>query len=199
MPRHHHVACLVVLTAIPAGAAEVEAEPFTAPSWLHIESRVSPALQRKHREEQQLERMRRERAALDVRDALERQPRAEALVKLPEFRAACGDGDAPMVPDILDDTGAPVKELLQPSEVCARFTGTSADLSGLRDTLSRSDNAFVKAHPTTFRPLCDRDGYPLVGNIVQGKGASEVRTVGTYCTELRAALHDNHAAKADKS
>lgn len=44
----------------------------------------------------------------------------------------------------------------------------------------------VFAHLPKYRPLCDKDGYPLVGNVAR-KGAPEVQP-STLCEEIRSRM-----------
>jgi hypothetical protein len=57
------------------------------------------------------------------------------------------------------------------------------ELIALRGELHATQLADVRAHAKKFRPLCDADGYPLVGNI-NDKGAQTQPS--TWCAEVRA-------------
>jgi hypothetical protein len=60
-----------------------------------------------------------------------------------------------------------------------------ATLEALRDEMSQlaRDEALGKmAH---FRPLCDRDGYPLVGNLMRKAPDSEQYLPSQLCEEVR--------------
>ena len=54
----------------------------------------------------------------------------------------------------------------------------------LRSALYGTERDLAHAPSARFRPLCDAEGYPLVGNIAN-KGAHEV---GEYCADLRTTL-----------
>jgi hypothetical protein len=59
-----------------------------------------------------------------------------------------------------------------------------ADLDALRTELLNTTPDAALAQMTHFRPLCDKDGYPLVGNV-----ASKVQLPGlqpsAFCAEVR--------------
>ena len=44
----------------------------------------------------------------------------------------------------------------------------------------------ARAHPERFRALCDKDGYPLVGNLNQKSPGLEP---SQFCAEIRAKKH----------
>lgn len=54
----------------------------------------------------------------------------------------------------------------------------------LRNELWEAGRARAAASPAKFRPLCDKDGYPLVGNVAN-KG--EVYQPSQFCSDVRAA------------
>jgi hypothetical protein len=56
-------------------------------------------------------------------------------------------------------------------------------LLALRDELAPKTEAEVRANQAHFRPLCDKDGYPLVGNLARKAPDYQV---STFCSELRA-------------
>lgn len=43
----------------------------------------------------------------------------------------------------------------------------TVELGALADELASTDRAAARAELLHFRPLCDAEGYPLVGNIVR--------------------------------
>jgi hypothetical protein len=53
-----------------------------------------------------------------------------------------------------------------------------------KDRHSRSALETMKADVTRFRPLCDEDGYPLVGNVSPGKGTKGI-AVSDFCRHAR--------------
>ncbi|MBK8257985.1 MAG: hypothetical protein IPK82_35635 [Polyangiaceae bacterium] len=60
----------------------------------------------------------------------------------------------------------------------------NSPLALLRDelvSLGRIEKALLKKEH--FRPLCDKDGYPLVGNVVTGKGPQVMPS--QFCSVLR--------------
>lgn len=56
------------------------------------------------------------------------------------------------------------------------------ELLKLRTELWEAGRAGAAADPARFRPLCDKDGYPLVGNVAN-KG--EVFQPSQFCREVR--------------
>jgi hypothetical protein len=56
-------------------------------------------------------------------------------------------------------------------------------LLALRDELAPKTPAEMLANQAHFRPLCDKEGYPLVGNLAR---KSPDYQVSTFCSELRA-------------
>lgn len=58
----------------------------------------------------------------------------------------------------------------------------SAALLALRDKLLELSRAQAQKQATAFRPLCDADGYPLVGNVVRKKPTLEP---STFCADVR--------------
>jgi hypothetical protein len=58
-------------------------------------------------------------------------------------------------------------------------------LLALRDELHSTALGDVRAHSQKYRPLCDAEGYPLVGNI-NDKGVQTQPS--TWCADVRARL-----------
>jgi hypothetical protein len=60
-------------------------------------------------------------------------------------------------------------------------------LVALRGELAGAGRAGALAKVTHFRPLCDKDGYPLVGNVVMGKAEhpGDHYQPSAFCGELR--------------
>ncbi|MEZ4299220.1 MAG: hypothetical protein R3B70_29995 [Polyangiaceae bacterium] len=56
-------------------------------------------------------------------------------------------------------------------------------LIALRDELSVAGPTQALSKKAHFRPLCDKDGYPLVGNVVAGKGPAY--SVSDFCADVR--------------
>jgi hypothetical protein len=61
-------------------------------------------------------------------------------------------------------------------------SAAKADLLELRAQLAAAGRATAQAQLPKFRPLCDKDGYPLVGNLAS-KG--DVYQPSQFCAELR--------------
>jgi len=59
-----------------------------------------------------------------------------------------------------------------------------AKLHALRGTLSTIDRSNAMQQVAKFEPLCDKDGYPLVGNLVR-KGEDSYHP-SEFCKDLRA-------------
>lgn len=57
-------------------------------------------------------------------------------------------------------------------------------LLALRDELLTSGRAGALAKTAHFRPLCDKDGYPLVGNLVRKTPKPEFQP-SEFCSEVR--------------
>ena len=57
-------------------------------------------------------------------------------------------------------------------------------LLALRADLSRETRGQVK-NPDRFRPLCDKDGYPMVGNMMR-KSPNPSYEPSAFCADLRA-------------
>jgi hypothetical protein len=57
-------------------------------------------------------------------------------------------------------------------------------LLALRDEMTEQRRETVLAQSARFRPLCDKDGYPLVGNVVR-KGPSVDYQPSAFCEDLR--------------
>ena len=60
-------------------------------------------------------------------------------------------------------------------------------LIALRGQLSGTGRVGALANVAHFRPLCDKDGYPLVGNVMMGKGhdPSNQYQPSAFCGEIR--------------
>jgi hypothetical protein len=58
-------------------------------------------------------------------------------------------------------------------------------LLALRDKLLNKPRAKVLANPEPFQPLCDKDGYPLVGNLMR-KVATPDYQPSAFCRDLHA-------------
>jgi len=56
----------------------------------------------------------------------------------------------------------------------------------LRDALAVDEHDKALASMAHYRPLCDAQGYPLVGNLQRKSGQPEYQ-VSELCTEVRAA------------
>jgi hypothetical protein len=54
-------------------------------------------------------------------------------------------------------------------------------LLALRDELGTEDRASALAKAAHFRPLCDKDGYPLVGNVNRKAGVEP----SAFCADVR--------------
>lgn len=59
-----------------------------------------------------------------------------------------------------------------------------AALLALRGELGAATPEQLRSSEAHFRPLCDKDGYPLVGNLNQ-KGPPEGNTPSAFCAALR--------------
>ena len=57
-------------------------------------------------------------------------------------------------------------------------------LLGLRDEMADKGRAEALRHPERYRPLCDADGYPLVGNLVRKD--PDAYAPSQFCKDLRA-------------
>jgi hypothetical protein len=72
----------------------------------------------------------------------------------------------------------------EPSE--GRPVSNDPALMGLRMELAMRGREHALANVAHFRPLCDKDGYPLVGNVVIGKGNNPVKyQPSAFCSEIR--------------
>lgn len=56
------------------------------------------------------------------------------------------------------------------------------ELLELRSELLEAGHDRAQADLTRFRPLCDKDGYPLVGNMV---GKRDVYQPSEFCSDVR--------------
>lgn len=84
--------------------------------------------------------------------------------------------------------------LIQPASVSAMPTPAAATPApaespekaayALRNELENTTRADVMKRIAHFRPLCDKDGFPVVGNAVR-KGQPEY-TTSKFCAEIRA-------------
>jgi hypothetical protein len=87
------------------------------------------------------------------------------------------------------EVAPPAAESPQPTAVLQtppnRPTSNDPALLALRDKLMGKPRAEVLADPEPFRPLCDKDGYPLVGNLMR-KVATPDYQPSTFCADLRA-------------
>ncbi len=59
------------------------------------------------------------------------------------------------------------------------------ELHPLRDELLGAKPSQVIAGAAHFRPLCDNDGYPLVGNVAPGKSMHQVTQPSAFCATVR--------------
>ncbi len=84
--------------------------------------------------------------------------------------------------------------MLLSSAVGASPEEPTATQARLRDELRTIDRSRVDAKK--FRPLCDADGFPLVGNI-NNKGDRGM-TVSEFCGQVRTA-ETKHGAKRSKA
>src|SRR5262249_30578981 len=66
--------------------------------------------------------------------------------------------------------------------VVTETQGADPNLVGLREELVTTDRKQVDATLKHFRPLCDKDGYPLVGNLNRKSPNYDVTEL---CTEIR--------------
>jgi hypothetical protein len=57
-------------------------------------------------------------------------------------------------------------------------------LVALRNELDTQTEAGALARRAHFRPLCDKDGYPLVGNLIR-KGSSAGYGPDAFCAAIR--------------
>lgn len=55
----------------------------------------------------------------------------------------------------------------------------------LRAELRAQKREIALAQTARFRPLCDKDGYPLVGNAVMGKGDLDLYQPSEFCHDIR--------------
>jgi hypothetical protein len=74
-------------------------------------------------------------------------------------------------------------QAVSPSPVSA--TSQDPALLALRQELSEKNRDEVLAQPARFQPLCDKDGYPLVGNLMR-KTATPSYEPSAFCTDLHA-------------
>ena len=58
-------------------------------------------------------------------------------------------------------------------------------LLALREELDRTSGDQIVARQDHFKPLCDKDGYPLVGNIQRKSLPGEGSSPSAFCTTLR--------------
>lgn len=82
-------------------------------------------------------------------------------------------------------TSAPSPAPPPPVAIAAPLPVKATDpvLLALRDQLIGSDRAGVMTQRDHFRPLCDADGYPLVGNMIR-KGGPDYQP-SQFCAEVR--------------
>ncbi len=62
----------------------------------------------------------------------------------------------------------------------------SMNLFQLADELRATEPALVAARTAHFRPLCDGDGYPVVGNLVTKSMQPDPPVVAAFCADVRA-------------
>lgn len=60
----------------------------------------------------------------------------------------------------------------------------NAQLEALKSELELTSPAKAIEKMSHFRPLCDKDGYPLVGNTIR-KGEPEGMRPSVFCAEVR--------------
>jgi len=58
-------------------------------------------------------------------------------------------------------------------------------LETLNEELGRTSLSDARANAAHFRPLCDAEGYPLVGNTIQKTMGATGLTATTFCSDLR--------------
>ncbi len=64
-------------------------------------------------------------------------------------------------------------------------TNDPAALQRLATELRAAAPADVSARLTHFRPLCDAEGFPLVGNLVTKSMSPESRPITAFCADVR--------------
>ena len=55
----------------------------------------------------------------------------------------------------------------------------------LRDQLAGTERSQALAESRRFRPLCDRRGYPLVGNLVRKSAQTDSLLPSEFCAAVR--------------
>jgi hypothetical protein len=95
----------------------------------------------------------------------------------------------PAPADANDEAPARAQPVSPPSTPASAASAASAPaedpkLVALREELLDARGR-GQSQVARFRPLCDRDGYPLVGNVVRGKGGPPQPSA--FCSEVRRA------------
>ncbi len=104
------------------------------------------------------------------------EPTAEAITQQAPAPSSAEPGHATEAPSP-QVTAAPPPE---------RPASNDPALLALRAELKAAGREAVFAKVAHFRPLCDKDGYPLVGNLVMGKGDNhEGYQPSAFCDEVR--------------
>jgi hypothetical protein len=89
------------------------------------------------------------------------------------------------VPRPLEPTDARAPVAIMPAPLAsARIPPDDPALLPLREELFQAGRAGALAHQDHFRPLCDADGYPLVGNVIR-KVATPDYLPSQFCQEVR--------------
>ncbi len=108
-------------------------------------------------------------------------PAADVIIA-PEPRATAAE--APPPSEDATRAGAPA-----PPEAAAEARRAPPEpaapaLVALREELLDQDRDQALAAATRFRPLCDADGYPLVGNVMRKSGP--LYQPSAFCSDVRA-------------
>jgi hypothetical protein len=105
-----------------------------------------------------------------------REPETVPQVATPEVAVAPERHSAPVIQPVV----------AQPEIEPAPAPLDESALMGLRGELSTAGRDGAMKDPKHFRPLCDKEGYPLVGNMVR-KVPGEQYQPSAFCAELRTA------------
>lgn len=102
--------------------------------------------------------------------------------------AGCAEKAAPVtaepVPAKVASAPPAMDARREPPAEPARPRDGGADVHALRDLLADTTPAQAMAQAAVFRPLCDAQGYPLVGNTVR-KGGPVLTQPSEVCAEVR--------------
>jgi hypothetical protein len=111
------------------------------------------------------------------------------VILLSATPAAASPGASPAAPPAAGPTDHPLAVASALASAAAPPPPPDASaapaLLALRTQLLQTPRAEAKAQLATFRPLCDRDGYPLVGNVASKGNVDQPSQVCSYVRDAQ--------------